>query len=229
MKHYEGELGVFDYDETQFEITTTVKPTYRRSPLGDTRLRYIGDETDGSRIVIPDGIVDLTQTFMNSDLVTPPFIPDGTVRCMETFRGSDNLTQIAELPEGVLETLGMYKGCTSLVNAGSIPSTVINCCGMFYCCFYLKTAAIFDSMPKCARISMYHYCFNLEEIYDLECTKDTQSMYNCCFNLRLSDEQITELDSVDTLALGKTFTNRTSLLKHYFVPVLLTGESKVLC
>lgn len=47
-------------------------------------------------------------------------------------------------------------------------------------------------------------------------------MYTSCFNLSLSDEQVAELSSVNPLALGKTFTNCTGLLKHYFIPILLS-------
>ena len=206
MKHYEGELGVFDYDETQFEIFI------------DRSIRYIGEETDGSKIMIPDGVVDLSYTFRNSKLVTPPRIPKSVVYCNCTFYYSYFLTQAAKLPEGVLETSNMYHSCQSLVNAGSIPSTVTNCDEMFSGCTKLKEGAIFDPVPECDRSYMYGNCFNLVDIYDIECTEQTFGMYTSCFSLSLSEEQIGDLNFVDPVAIAKTFPNCSSLLKHYFVP-----------
>ena len=231
MKHHEGELGISDYDETQFRVDGEL-------------LRYIGEETDGSKIKIPDGVVDLAATFRGSDLVTPPkipksvkycnctfeesslvtppVIPEGVVNCENAFRYCRYLTKAAELPEGVLNTENMYLGCLNLKDAGSIPSTVTNCRGMFYWCIQLKEAAVFEPGAECCRKVMYCHCVNLEKAYDVECSEQTEGMYNSCFSLRLSDEQVAKLSPIKlSLALARTFTNCTGLLQHYFVPILL--------
>ena len=121
---------------------------------------YIGNETDGSKIVIPNGVIDLSDTFRGSKLVMPPFIPDSVVYCNCTFYSSCFLTQAAELPNGVLDTSNMYHGCKSLVNAGSIPSTVVNCDEMFSGCSVLEEGAIFDPVPECSRQLMYYCCIS---------------------------------------------------------------------
>lgn len=210
MKHYEGELGVFDYDETQFKVFI------------DGSIRYVGEETDGSKIVIPDGVIDLSDVFNDSNLVTPPRIPKSVVYCNNTFYACDCLIQAAELPEGVLDTSNMYNGCFNLQNAGSIPSTVTNCDKMFADCNRLKGGAIFEPVPECSRWLMYYGCVSMEKAYDIECTKQTKEMYTSCFSLSLSDEQIEELNFVDPMAIAETFPNCTGLLKHYFVPILLS-------
>lgn len=231
MKHHEGELGIFDYDETQFRVNGEL-------------LRYIGEETDGSKIVIPDEVVDLSETFRDScletpskipesveycnctfeesSLVTPPVIPEGVVNCESAFRHCRYLTKAAELSEGVLNTENMYFGCLNLKDAGSIPSTVTNCKEMFFGCIQLKEAAVFEPGAECCRKAMYYRCVNLEKAYDVECSEQTDGMYNFCFSLRFSDEQVAKLSSIKlSLALARTFTNCTGLLQHYFVPFLL--------
>lgn len=215
MKHHEGELGIFDYDETQFKV------------FMDGKICYIGEETDGSKIVIPDGVVDLSETFRDSCLETPPKIPESVVSCTNTFYDCDCLTQAAELPEGVLVTKNMYHGCSSLKSAGRIPTSVGNCKGMFFGCIQLKEAAVFEPTPECNRRLMYCRCVNLEKVYDVECSEQTEKMYSFCFNLRLSEEQVQQLSSVETLALARTFPNCTGLLKHYFVPIVLDGVLRV--
>lgn len=123
------------------------------------------------------------------------------------------------MPEGVLDINRMYEFWQNLVNAGSISSTVISCNTMFSHCIRLKESAIFDPASECSRWLMYYCCAGLEKAYDVACTKQTEVMYASCFNLRLSDDQIAELSSVDLVA--KTFINYTGLLKHYFIPILL--------
>ena len=76
MKHYEGVLGNFDYDAAQFKVT--------REPRSNSEyLKYIGKENDGSRIVIPNGVVDAYRMFDGSSINSMPEIPLGIAQLVE--------------------------------------------------------------------------------------------------------------------------------------------------
>ena len=88
--HYEGELGIFDYDDDQFEINER------------EYLRYIGKETDGSKIHIPEGITNCGEMFFDYRcLQKPPVIPDGVKDCRRMFAECKNLKEAPVIPKGV--------------------------------------------------------------------------------------------------------------------------------
>ena len=99
MQHYEGKLGVFDYDDNEFKLEHV--PGKDESEMC---LRYIGEEIDGSKIKIPEGIKVCNYMFMDSPIETPPVIPDGVTDCE-----------------------GMFYGCKALKEPPVIPNSVINC------------------------------------------------------------------------------------------------------
>ncbi len=65
MQHYEGEFGIFDYDDTEFKVVSGDEALdYVCEDIGkDSILYYIGKETDGSKIKIPEGIKDCSGMF----------------------------------------------------------------------------------------------------------------------------------------------------------------------
>ncbi len=124
IKHYKGKLGEFDYDDSEFELDSNDYHEY---------MRYIGKETDGSKIKIPEGIEDCESMFSHCEsLVKPPVIPKGVKKCR-----------------------GMFAFCTSLKKAPVIPDGVKECQIMFYCCTSLKKAPI---IPK--SVERYNRIFN---------------------------------------------------------------------
>ena len=114
--HYEGKLGVFDYDNSEWEI-----PEKRRVEY----LRYIGDKVDGKDIKIPEGVKNCSRMFYGCEsLVNAPEIPKGVTDCYAMFRGCESLVNAPEIPERVINCSWMFYGCKSLVNAPEIPSNM---------------------------------------------------------------------------------------------------------
>ena len=78
MVHYQGRIGDFWYDPNEFRFVEN------QTHMGGLRERfaYIGNETDGRNINIPDGILDCIGMFeKNQQLETPPRIPSSVKNC----------------------------------------------------------------------------------------------------------------------------------------------------
>jgi len=103
IKHYNGRLGTFDYDDEEFKIKNGC-------------IHYIGNESDGNKIKIPEGIKN----------------------CSFMFHGCEFLVNAPVIPDGVMYCNFMFKGCSSLVNPPIIPKSVLNCGHMFKDCVSLK-------------------------------------------------------------------------------------------
>ena len=98
--HYEGELGVFEYDDEMFEINEYI--------------HYIGSSSP----VIPKGVKDCS--FMFEDCRTlkeAPIIPEGVKNCNGMFGRCISLKEAPVIPEGVKYCSYMFYGCTSLKEA----------------------------------------------------------------------------------------------------------------
>ena len=123
VKHEDSALGKFDYNADEFEITTD----YRGEPY----LKYIGSETDGSKIKIPDGIVDCSRMFEGcSNLKSAPEIPKGVENCSYMFRKCYYLEQAPVIPEGVKDCSFMFEDC-SLKEPPIVPHSVESTYNMF--------------------------------------------------------------------------------------------------
>lgn len=104
MKHYEGVLGNFDYDAAQFKVT--------REPRSNSEyLKYIGKENDGSRIVIPNGVVDAYRMFDGSSINSMPEIPASVKYGAKMFRKCTNLNKVDTFPENIVNWKDMFEGC----------------------------------------------------------------------------------------------------------------------
>ena len=77
MQHYKGMLVEFDFSPNDYKIVK-VGPN-------DT-LHYIGDETDGSKITIPEGMTSYYGMFYKTKIVTPPIIPSGPASAENMFK-----------------------------------------------------------------------------------------------------------------------------------------------
>ena len=109
MMHFKGDIGEFDYDPEEFRLITT----------GDIHhLIYTGEETDGSRIHIPEGIISCSGMFKhNVHLKTPPVIPESARFFNSMFYGCSSLTEAPALPKGTCsyDTKNMLYGCIHLI------------------------------------------------------------------------------------------------------------------
>lgn len=113
LLHYEGELGSFDYDPSQWAVgyKTVYDSIGGESVTAEIPvLRYIGSETDGDRIAIPEGVLSLDYTFEGTDVTSVPEIPDGVESMHATFRNCTSLTGLSnsesESQRNVLEAIG---------------------------------------------------------------------------------------------------------------------------
>ena len=101
MKKYDGAIGKFEYDPKQFKLAGTKM---------FANLFYIGHETDGSRIQIPEGITDCSRMFEYTQIETPPVIPEGVKICDRMFEGSTIKTQPV-FPASVESKVDATKNC----------------------------------------------------------------------------------------------------------------------
>lgn len=140
--HYDGPLGKFNYDDTQFRISDRYFPVFphnyssdedellrtleieRKYNTCEERLKYIGDETDGSKIQIPKGIKSIRGMFYGCDLETPPYLNDDIEDCTGAFHGCWALRYPSNIPAACIACSNMFKECNSLENAIPIPITV---------------------------------------------------------------------------------------------------------
>ena len=87
----------FEYDDSQFRLLDE-----------SGKLRYIGSETDGSNIQVPEGIVDGSALFKNTDIKSAPKLPDSLRDMTNMYSGCQNMTDPGFIPEGVTNIDGAY-------------------------------------------------------------------------------------------------------------------------
>lgn len=104
MKSYDGAIGKFEYDPKEFKLA---------GGKHYAMLLYVGKETDGSKIKIPEGIKDCSRMFEYTDITVPPVIPDGVEVVDRMFEGTFIKTRPV-FPESVKSSDDVFKGCTYL-------------------------------------------------------------------------------------------------------------------
>lgn len=105
IQHYKGNLGEFDYDDKEFQLCS-----FAGCWNNDHYLHYVGNETDGSKINIPVGIVNCESMFSGcKNLRTPPVIPEGVENCDYMFSdsGLTGKKAIPIIPKSVKHTSAM--------------------------------------------------------------------------------------------------------------------------
>ncbi|MBE5844115.1 MAG: hypothetical protein E7302_08010 [Butyrivibrio sp.] len=86
MKRYTGRLGTFLYNPKEFEI--------KLSSAGLEYLAYIGMETDGDKIKIPEGLIIARNMFKGrDDLISAPVVPKGVSDVTSMFLGCSEQVQ----------------------------------------------------------------------------------------------------------------------------------------
>lgn len=209
LVHYCGILGEFDYDDTCFKFHTKTELILKGIlVLEDGYFIYTGKEKDGSKIIIPDGIIDCSFMFFdNTRLVSTPHFPDTVIRCNHTFRRCTSLKTINKLPKNCISSNNMFQGCISIEYCKECMlglSNLIICNEMFRDCENLLDSPILPHSIKYARhmfhntsiksvgrlplslvdcANMFEKCENLTEVHNLPDAYNYSYMFMGCKNL----------------------------------------------
>ena len=145
MVHYSGGLGDFVYDPNQFELQKVKVPTNIQDETMDHNgelyvLRYVGTETNGSKIHIPDGIKNIDMMFTNTDIKSAPRIPTSVESMFATFASCRKLESAnITIPPSVKSGEFMFTDCRNLeIGPSLIPGTIDNANYMFAACGKLQ-------------------------------------------------------------------------------------------
>ena len=88
-KHYSGKIGEFDYDDKEFRIE-------------EDHLFYIGTASDGSDVIIPEGVTECSYLFfrhnIKNTMKNPPVIPESVTDCSSMFSDCANLETAPVIP-----------------------------------------------------------------------------------------------------------------------------------
>ena len=182
--HYEGKLGTFDYDPSEWRVDKGDE-----SKGKSERFMYIGFETNGSKIHIPEGVKDLSWTFsgrVRERAINPaPEIPDGVEVCNYTFASSD-IQFAPEFPDSVKSMQGTFNGCYNLEQCmTSLPPFVENVSDLFGGCSKLKYCNfdLHSNIKDCS--SMFAGCQSLQTTPDMipDTVEKCSGMFNGCSSL----------------------------------------------
>lgn len=203
---FENHLGEFTYDDTQFQLNADVISKPVRDSKGNIlrdengniirkdhvigNLRYIGKETDGRKIKIPDGIRDCNMMFAGTSLYYAPMIPDEVQNCNFMFCECRNLKYVHSdaMPAGALYTSGMFYNCSHLVEAPRLNKCLYlrDTSSMYEGCSTLKSLGP-TKLPLHAEVTrrMFKDCTSLNYIDGVFAyITDCKSMFENCSNLR---------------------------------------------
>lgn len=144
-RHYEGALGSFDYDPSQFEVQRVNVPqdvngeSLEHDGYMDV-LRYVGNETDGNKIHIPEGVTNMNMMFMNTNIVSAPKIPMSVESMFASFASCKELKKAnIMIPPKVKSAEFMFANCSQLEHGpGLVPGNVDNVNYMFAACENLR-------------------------------------------------------------------------------------------
>lgn len=135
VRHYQGAMGDFVYDPKEFEIRQM------RSDKGSFEtLHYIGKETDGANIQIPEGVRYAPYMFTGTGIKSAPKLPESLESGNLMFAGCDQLTKAnVKIPQNCKSTMLMFSECPKLEKGPTtIPGNVKNMDYMFNACPSLK-------------------------------------------------------------------------------------------
>lgn len=156
LKEYVGEEGSFSYDDEEFDFMDFNFGNKELSMHCEHKLYYIGTETDGSKIRIPEGIIDCSCMFATKELQTPPRIPNSVKVCDFMFALCKDLRKAPQLPDGMRQCNFMFFDCELLEEPAKLPQSIgqANCAGMYNGCMNLFTlfGTLIDNPVKLSNI-----------------------------------------------------------------------------
>lgn len=172
-RHYEGALGKFDYDPKEYQLMQVDCTTSDGKSRSVEILHYIGKETDGSKIHVPEGLENGFLTFSHTNVESVPKLPmslkfgDGMFQNCENlkdgrvilppqmesasfmFANSKNMAKGPAVVPGTCKNASfMFAGCESLQNTPKLGKGVLYADFMFADCHSLKDPPV---MPKSVR------------------------------------------------------------------------------
>ncbi len=108
---YRGKPVQFAYDDTEYSINE------------NGQLHYIGTETDGTKIRVPDGVVDGTGMYSQTNLTSGVQMND-TLEVMDDFYlGCNQMVEPGEIRNGVTSIKGAYAN-TGIKTTPFMPDSV---------------------------------------------------------------------------------------------------------
>ena len=124
LKKYSGQLGDFEYDDTQYTIVKDDDGEY---------CHYVGSEMKNVPSP-PVGLRDYTGLYMGTDIENPVVIENGVKRTNSMYADCQKLKIGSYIPDSVEEEDFMYDGCINLEsipnfskNSVSLKATCANC------------------------------------------------------------------------------------------------------
>lgn len=182
-KHYKGYLGDFWYDP---ELWTVLK---KYTAVGQFEiLVYCGQELDGSKIQIPDGVVNTSYMFANKGLTSTPVIPLGVHTADYMFEGNQSLTVGAALPHGLKSAAFMYKDCHSLLAGSDMPDTLVRASHMYENCYSMQMPVkLSESLESMS--CLYRNCRSLTD-YNHELPKSVVRSNNWLHGCKKLDQRL---------------------------------------
>lgn len=176
---YKGSLGEFTYNTEEFEVLDKYTP-FGVIPV----LHYRGNETDGRKITIPNGLKDGSYLFENASIQTPPLLPPSLERANYMFLDCVSLVRGAILPHGCVSASFMYAGCRSLLSVPACPKTLRRASYMCDGCRMLQEPMVLNAGMENIT-GMYRNCVNLKHLAEIpDSVKEYQHLYRGCKSLK---------------------------------------------
>ena len=175
VKRKSKSLGCFSYDDSQFKFGIT---------NGFRHLVYIGTETDGSKITIPEGILSINYMFRKSKITSLPRIPDSVTTATEAFSKCRRLTAAILKAKNLRHANGIFSECISLEQASLAGCPHLICAGnAFNGCINLRTCA---NLPRSLSVAngMFMRCTSLISAPAIPCVKNGEHMFERCTSMR---------------------------------------------
>ena len=160
----------YTYDDEIFTIKTI---------QGRSRLVYIGTETDGAKIKIPDGITDISFMFSRTAVKSVPKIPASVIYAECAFYKCTQLKTAQVHAPGLKYAQRMFFGCRSLIWA-SMKDTpnIIDADSAFGRCDSLEEFKAWPKMLENGQ-SMFAGCTRLSELPSFKGTALTNTIKMC--------------------------------------------------
>lgn len=166
LVHYKGGLGDFKYNPNEYQIEQVMVEPDKYGNAGGPMpiLKYIGSETDGNKIKIPEGVASLTLTFADTDITSAPKIPSSVESTSYMFSNCENLIDAdIKIPNKVRSSAAMFAGCNSLEHGPrEIPGTVEDMSAMYVGCENLQNMPKLNKGIKCMD-SSFANCVSLTQ------------------------------------------------------------------